>query len=170
MLTGGHIAISYLLAESAKSFGIPISNMDTLTIIVAGNITDIDLLIGLFNKKTGEAHHHNISHTPFGVLIIWLIIQFLFQLRFYLSILILISLFIHLILDDVGYWAFRWNIYKHKVPPQVNWFYPFSPFHKISMETDNKIALKNYLFKAWPIALLEILFMVFALSVYILNY
>lgn len=170
MLTGGHIAISYLLAESAKSFGIPLNNSEIYTIIIAGNISDIDFIVGLFNGKTGEAHHQNISHTPLGVLIIWLIFQILFQFSFYMSILILSALFIHLIFDDIGYWAFRLKLYKFTVLPQVNWLYPITKFHKFPLVKSNRAVLENYLFKAWPISLLELILILTALFVYFLNH
>ncbi|KKP34626.1 MAG: hypothetical protein UR23_C0035G0013 [Candidatus Roizmanbacteria bacterium GW2011_GWA2_32_13] len=59
MLTGGHIAISYLLAESPKLFGLTLSNNEIILIIISGNIVDLDFLIEFINGKTGEAHHQN---------------------------------------------------------------------------------------------------------------
>ena len=102
MLTGGHIATSYLLVETAKSIGIPLTNSEIVSSVIAGNISDFDFLYGFINGKTGEAHHQNITHTPFGVLLLWLGIILLFQLATDFSTLLLFSLFFHLILDDVG--------------------------------------------------------------------
>ena len=50
MLTGGHIAMSYLLAETPKLFGLTLTNKEILTVIIAGNIIDLDFLVGLFNS------------------------------------------------------------------------------------------------------------------------
>ena len=167
MLTGGHIAASYLLAESAKAIGIPLPNADVLNIIVAGNIIDLDFFIGFFNGKTGEAHHQNITHTPFGILLIWGGMNLLFHPSIYVSILLFISLFMHLILDDVGYWIYRLKLHKFVVNPQVNWFYPFTPFHTYPLVTNNKTILKNYLFKTWPIALIEFVLILAALVIFL---
>jgi len=65
MLTGGHIAISYLLAETPRLFGLTLINKEIISIIIAGNIVDLDFLIGFINGKTGEAHHQNLTHHCF---------------------------------------------------------------------------------------------------------
>ena len=64
MLTLGHIATSYLISIGAKNAGFPISSNEILQIVVAGNIMDVDFIIGQFTGKTGETHHQNITHTP----------------------------------------------------------------------------------------------------------
>lgn len=170
MLTGGHIAISYLLTESATSIGIPLTNNEVLGIIVAGNIVDLDFFAGFPVHKTGEAHHQNITHTPLGILLTWGGLYILFHPSYYASSLLLTSLFIHLILDDVGYWVYRLGLYPLVVNPQVNWLYPITPFHKQPLITNNKTVLKNYLFKAWPIALAEGILIVLAIIVFIRNH
>ncbi|OGG08952.1 hypothetical protein A2154_00905 [Candidatus Gottesmanbacteria bacterium RBG_16_43_7] len=169
MITGGHIAVSYLLAESAKSLGIHLTNNEVIGIIIAGNITDIDFFAGFLNGKTGEAHHQNITHTPFGILLIWGVMNLVFHPISYVSLLLLLSLLIHLILDDVGYWAYRTGIYKLAVNPQVNWLYPFTQFHKQPLITSNKVVLRNYIFKAWPIALAEGILIVLAIIIFIVR-
>lgn len=40
MLTGGHIAITYLLVRSAEYAGFPISSTDIIAIIIAGNFSN----------------------------------------------------------------------------------------------------------------------------------
>lgn len=170
MLTGGHIAISYLLAESARSFGIPLTSNEVIGVIVAGNIIDIDFLVGLLNGKTGEAHHQNVTHTPFGTILIWIGIHLLFRPSVMLSALILAAMVIHLILDDIGYWAYRLKLYTLDVHSQVNWLYPFTPFHKHPLITSNKTVLKNYLFKAWPIALAEGVLIIMAVIRFMKNH
>ena len=57
MITGGHIATSYLLAEGARHLGFPLTSGEIFQIIVAGNVIDIDFVVGQITGKTGEAHH-----------------------------------------------------------------------------------------------------------------
>ena len=45
MLTSGHIAASYILAQSVKSIGIPLTFNEVFGIIIAGNIIDLDFFI-----------------------------------------------------------------------------------------------------------------------------
>ncbi len=65
MITGGHIAISYLIAEGGKSLGIPLDSNQVLGVVIAGNLPDVDLLVGLVNGRKGELHHQNVTHIPF---------------------------------------------------------------------------------------------------------
>ena len=89
MLTGGHIATSYLLAQTAKSLGLPLIGNEVLGIIIAGNVIDLDFFVGFFTGKTGEAHHQNITHTPLGIILIWVGIHLLFRPSVMLSALLL---------------------------------------------------------------------------------
>lgn len=179
MLTGGHVAVSYLVAESARHFGLPLTNTEVLGIVIAGNIVDLDFLLGFLNGKTGEAHHQNITHTPIGVFSIWLGIDLLFHPFLYLSLSLLVIMMIHLVLDDIGYWAYKAKLYKSAVNPQINWLYPLTKFHtdqlmknnKAGLLLRNKDVLKYYLFNTWPIFLLEIILIVTALVVFLsLNF
>ena len=167
MITGGHIAASYLLAEGARRMGFPLTSNEVIQIIIAGNVMDIDFLVGLMTGKTGEAHHQNFTHTPFGAILLWAGLLLLFKPTPVLSGLFLISIFFHLILDDIGYWAYRFKIIKVKINPQINWLYPLTRFHKNKLMIGNKEVLNFYLFKAWPVALLEILLILIATIVFI---
>lgn len=169
MLTGGHVAVSYLLAESAKSFGLPLTGTDVLWTIVAGNIIDTDFFLGFLTGKTGEAHHQNITHTPIGVLLIVLGIILLFHPSLTFSFLLFLALFIHLILDDIGYWFYKLNFLKSHVNPQVNWLFPITPFHKNKLMKSNKDVLKYYLFKTWPVSLTEAGLIVLAVGLFIIR-
>lgn len=169
MLTGGHIAASYLLAETAKSFGVLLTGSETLGIIITGNIIDLDFFVGFLTGKTGEAHHQNISHTPAGILLVWIIANLLFHPSFTVALLLLISMCIHLVLDEIGYWAYRLKFYKSPVGPQVNWLYPITPFHKRKLIMNTKDVLKYYLFNAWPISLTEMAMMLVALFTFFLK-
>lgn len=158
--------MSYLLAETPKLFGLTLTNKEILTVIIAGNIIDLDFLVGLFNSKTGEAHHQNLTHTPFGILLLYFGWYLLFKPSFLLSILIIISMLFHLVLDEIGFWGYKLGLTKIKVNPQINWFYPFRRFPKIEMMTNNKEVLWFYLFKAWPIALMELILIIIALIIF----
>jgi hypothetical protein len=163
MITGGHIASSYLLAMGAKGLGISVSTSDILQIIIAGNIADIDFIYGMLINKTGEAHHQNVTHTPVGALLFFVGFWLFLTPSLDIAILILLSLFLHLILDDIGYWFYKIKFYKSKTNPQINWLFPFTQFHKEKLIEGNKEVLYFYLFKAWPVALLEIVLIVVAL-------
>lgn len=166
MLTGGHVAVSYLLAETPKLFGLTLTNKEIFTVIIAGNIIDLDFLVGLFNGRTGESHHKNLTHTPFGISLLFIGWHILFKPLFCLSILILTSMYLHLVLDDIGYWTFKLGFTKVKINPQINWLYPFKPFLKTKMMTNNKEVLGFYLLKAWPIALMELILIIIALIIF----
>jgi len=170
MLTGGHIAVSYLLAETSKLFGLTLTNKEVITIIIAGNIIDLDFLIGFFNGKTGEAHHQNLTHTPFGILLLNIGWYLLLKPSFSLSVLILVSTFLHLILDEISYWAYKLGFIKTKINPQINWLYPFKSFPKVELIKSNKESLKFYLLKAWPIALMELILIITALIILLKNF
>ena len=166
MITGGHIASSYLIAVGAKQLGLPISSTEILQIILASNVMDIDFIVGQFTGKTGEAHHQNLTHTPIGALLLLVVLILLFKPSLIIALLFLMSLFLHLVLDDAGYWMYRLNFYKTPTNPQVNWLYPATPFHKNKLIIGNKKVLNFYLFKAWPVALLELLLILIATIVY----
>lgn len=166
MLTGGHIAASYLLAETAKSLGVPLTGSYMFGIILAGNIMDIDFFIGFLTGKTGEAHHQNISHTPAGGLIFWIVVNLIFHPTLVISLLLLIVMLVHLILDEIGYWGYRLKIYRSPVNRQINWLYPFMPFHKFKLMMNTKNVLKYYLVNTWPIALTEVVIIFIALFIF----
>lgn len=167
MITGGHIASSYLLAEGAKHLGLPLSSNEVLQIILAGNVVDIDFLIGLATGKTGEAHHQNITHTPIGTLLLFIVLVLIFHPSPLLALLFLFSLFLHLILDDIGYWIYKFGLFKIPTNPQINWLYPLTAFHKNKLIKGNKEVLRFYVIKAWPIALLEFFLIILATIIFI---
>lgn len=162
MLTPGHIAISYLLAEGAKTAGLPLDTGQTVVVMLAGNISDIDFLFSKYTGKTGESHHQNITHTPVGAFIMSLIFAFLLNTSLQYYFVILTSCMLHLVLDDIGYWFYRFGLYRSKTNPQINWFYPFTKFHDHKTITDNKETLRFYLFKSWPVSILELIIIIAA--------
>lgn len=166
MLTPGHIAISYLIIKGFQHFGLPVTQNEILQTIVAGNVMDIDFLVGQFTQKTGEAHHQNISHTPLGAIIIFVVLILLFHPPITIAFILLISLIAHLVLDDVGYWMYKFKLYNTPTNPQINWLYPVTPYHKNKLITGNKNVLLFYLIKAWPVAIFELLITITAVFVF----
>lgn len=162
MLTPGHIAASFIITAGAINLGFPISSNEIWQVIIAGNIMDMDFVIGQFIGKTGEAHHQNVTHTPLGATLILLILWLFFHPTILIMTLFLIALLVHLILDDIGFWMYKLRFYKTPTNPQVNWLYPLTPFHKNKLIKGNKEVLSFYLFKAWPVALLELLLILVA--------
>jgi len=75
-------------------------------------------------------------------------------------------MFLHLVLDEIGFWTYKLGFIKTKVNPQINWFYPFKSFPKIKMMTNNNEVLQFYLLKAWPIVLTELILIITSLFVF----
>jgi len=169
MLTGGHIAASYLLAQTVKSFGLYLTGNEVLGIVIAGNVIDLDFFAGFITGKTGEAHHQNITHTPLGIITIWIVANFLFHPSVGFSLLLLTAMLLHLIMDEVGYWAYKLKLYKAVVFPQINWLYPITGFHKHELMKSNKNVLNYYLCKTWPISLTELVLIVVASVIFFLS-
>lgn len=167
MLPGGHIAASYLLAQTAKSSGFPLTDLDIFGIILAGNIIDLDFFAGFLTGKTGEAHHQNITHTPLGIIIVLAITSLIFHPTPDLSLLLFFSMLLHLVLDDISYWAYKLKLIKAAVNPQINWFYPFTGFHKKQLLKNNISVLRYYLFKTWPVSLAEMVIIIWGLFIYL---
>ena len=167
MITGGHVAISYLIAEDAKFLGVPLNGNQVLGIVLAGNLPDVDFLVGLVNGRRGELHHQNITHTPLGVFLIWLVILVLFKPDLAFSFILLASMVTHLFIDDLGNIAAKLGIYQQVASPQINWLYPFTSYSKHQLIRNNKEVLKHYLVKGWPIATIEVVLILVALAVYL---
>ena len=170
MITGGHIAASYLIAEGSKALGVPLDSNQVLGVVIAGNLPDLDFLVGLVNGRKGEQHHQNITHTPIGVLLMWLVIVILFKTWSGLSLVLLVTMIAHLFLDDLGHMAAKLGIYKRVANPQINWLYPFTPYsnHKLIMGT--KDVLRHYLVEGWSVAVLEGTLIILALIVFLIKY
>ena len=168
MLTPGHIATSYILAKSTALFGFTPTPNETTLIIIAGNIIDIDFLFGLIRGKRDDQHHAYITHTPVGIIAIWMIWFILLghaQLPF-INVLIGLSLVLHLILDDLGYLFYRLKLQALSPYPQINWFYPFTKSQVPQPPIYNQQTLKNYFSKTKMSALTELLLIAAALLIY----
>lgn len=159
--------MSYLIAEGAKHFGIDLKNEQILQIIVAGNILDIDFLVGLLNGRKGELHHQNITHTPLGALIVGIVLSIIFKVNLVISAIFLLSLFVHLLLDDLGHILAILGIYKRNPKLQINWLWPITKYPNEDRMISNKEVLRYYLIRAWPIALLELMLVIFTSYLYL---
>lgn len=122
-----HTAISYILAQSMFLRGHPPTPLEQTLIIAAGNILDLDYLIGLKFGLKGEQHHSLPTHTPLGAIIIGslLVTLFMGKISMLAATLIYISIFLHLILDESGYWLSLLKLQKISPHPQIAWLYPF---------------------------------------------
>ena len=147
MTTPAHIAFSYLLSQSLSLFGRYPTTSETLAIMVAGNIFDIDYIIGRFLGIKGDSHHNFITHTPIFIITIWLIGLIFFSHYFdhLIWIMILVSALIHLILDNASYWFSKLGWQQISKYPQINWFYPLTPFLKRKQQKDSRSFIEVYL-------------------------
>lgn len=147
MLTPSHIASSYLLAQIPGLFGLPLTGLEIGVIIFAGNVVDIDFVVGMLFGKKGDDHHAFVTHTPIAVIAMWAVaLMFLSdQLRPSVWLLSLCAGLLHLILDDVGYWFYRWGWQKLETPPQIDWFYPFQKLLRRPYEGSNINLVRKYI-------------------------
>ncbi len=165
MLFIGHIAASYILAQSPRLFGYEPSSMDLFKIIVFGNVLDLDLLVGFVTGKRGDQHHDLITHTPLFAIVAWVVFSYFFDF----NILILASLLLHLILDDIGYWFCKLGLQEVSSYPQINWGYPFTTFtSKEKRVAGNKMIISNYLKKAKANVVLEIVLLISAILIMVI--
>ncbi len=169
MLTPAHIASSYLLSQVPCLFGQPLSSYDVTTVILAGNVLDLDFLLGYLRNKKGDDHHNFVTHTPLFVFVVWTICLLLFPHIFssLLWMLIFVSAMIHLGLDDIGYWFCRFEWQKISKYPQINWLYPFAPFQSRKYHGTNRSLLKDYFQKARVNVFLEVTLIFSAIVVFL---
>jgi hypothetical protein len=164
MLPPGHIAASYILIKSVELTGFRISGAETLVVLAASIVLDFDLLPA---QRLKINHHDLISHTPLGAFIFWLI--FIFIAGNYLSfegqLLILISLLLHLVLDEAGFWLCRLKLQGISREPQITWLYPWAKFPRRQNPGAFKLSFfKDYFQKAKANVFLEIVFVIIALT------
>ena len=167
----GHIAGSYLLAKSSQLLGYGISSREILSIVVAGNVLDLDLFFGFLLGKKGDQHHDFITHTPFMAVTLWTAFELFYGSNFSLTtnILILVSLLLHLVLDDIGYWFWKLGLREVSSYSQINWAYPFTKFQSAKKRiANNNETLNNYFRKAKANIVLEIVLALTAILIFIL--
>ena len=165
MLPPGHLAASYILIKSASVFGFNLSFPETLAVLASSLILDFDIIFAPFLKKS---HHDLASHTPLGVLVIWLVIILLFGncLSPAAKILILLSFFLHLVLDESDFWLCKLKLQEISEERQINWLYPLtkSPDRKTVYEKHflDFSWLGDYVRKAKTNVFLEIILIIIA--------
>jgi len=165
MLPPGHIAASYILIKSAEIFGFKISLPEIMLILAASIVLDFDLIAAHRLKKS---HHDFFTHTPFGVLLIWLAFILLFgaNLSLVAKILVLAAFFTHLFLDESGFWLCKAGFQEVSQEPQINWLYPIKEFktRQESFPLNAKFLLYYYQ-KAKANVFLEIILSLIALLI-----
>jgi len=127
MLTPGHLAASYLISQSVRFKGHVLTTKEVLFIMASGYVLDLDLLITpLFNVKPSY-HHFLPTHTPLFVVLVSLLGVVLLKKRIKPLVLglAIISIFSHLVFDDIGYWLQLIGLQEESKIPQIFWFYPF---------------------------------------------
>lgn len=169
MLTPAHVASSYLLSQIPRLFGQPLSTDEVATVILAGNIIDLDFLFGYLRNKKGDDHHNFLTHTPLFVFIVWIMGFLLFSSTFsFLAwVLILGSGLLHLVLDDTGYWFCKLGWQEISKYPQINWLYPLAPFKSRKYHGTNRSLLKDYFQKARVNVFLEVTLIFSAIVVFL---
>lgn len=167
MLTFGHTAFSYLLSQPPRFTGKKLTKKEVIFIVICGNLFDVDFIVPYFFGFPGGAHHYFPTHTPLMGIIYSFILYGIFRKKLQLKVLILgfISLFSHLIFDDLSYWFYLVGLEKFGTP-QIFWLYPFDPRREIAIKQvleiwsytkiTNMDVLRNYIFTAPKLFLLEI--------------
>ena len=122
-----HLPASYILIKSADLLGYHVSLTEGFLILAAGIVLDFDLLTSRFSNKT---HHDLLTHTPFGVFLIWLTFIIIFggSLSLIGKVLILLSFLLHLLLDELNHWVCFWKTKKTDKLFEINWLYPLTKF------------------------------------------
>lgn len=129
MLPPGHLASTYILIRAAEGLGFRLSPLETLAVLFSGLVLDFDMVPSQLLRR----HHHDLfTHTPFGSLVLWLIFVFIpgIPLSADAKVLILLSLWLHLVLDQAGYWLCRLGLPGVSQESQITWQYPRRPFPK----------------------------------------
>lgn len=174
MLPFGHLSAGYLISRLSSK---KLLKKELILVLAASIILDLDLLLPpLFGFPHG-AHHYFPIHTPLFVICFLLIFNLIFGHRFSSISLKLsaLTLFFHLVLDDLSHWLSLLNIGPY-VPPQILWLYPFDPRSVealryaqeifINQQTSNLDIINSYLFHTPALFYLEILLTLITLVVY----
>ena len=173
----GHLAVSYLLTQAPLLFGIKLSPLEEIYIVASGYLPDLDLLFARFFVRQEANHHLMPTHTPLFVLGIFLL-SFLFLgnlFRVIMIVLALAAMFLHLVLDDIGYWFAKLGWQKVSKDPQIFWFYPFDKRRKRFADSildsegnvSNRDILISYISGAKVNVALEIILAIFGIWIFI---
>ena len=165
----GHIATTYIIAFSLSLiFNVQISWYEMALIIVFANIIDFDYLIGRVFGKKGEAHHSFITHTPFGIFILWLIFSFtvFYKSLWEIKAILLITMLFHLVLDEVQYILYRAGIQPETPHKQINWLYPIKKHEPKQLERKKA---KEIAKKMRPLLISESVIILIAVLLFVWN-
>lgn len=166
MLPPGHLAASYILVKSAEIFGFKVSLPETMLILAASVVFDFDLIVANRLKKS---HHELITHTPFGVFLIWLVFVLLFgnYLSIMTRVLILASLFLHLLLDEISMRFYKLGWQQQSMWVEINWLYPFKKFKDHQKPEILKFSvISDYIRNAKVNVIMEILMVILAILIF----
>lgn len=123
-----HFAVTFLLVKLVEAiFGIHLTGIETVIIVIIGNILDFDYLLARVLGINGAGHHGMPTHTFFGILAISLIVAVPLTFLFspIVPILIFVSLLIHIIIDDSERFLYWTRIRNKPKQFEINWLYPF---------------------------------------------
>ena len=162
MLPFGHLGASYLLTKISRK----LSALEILLILFGAIAPDLDLPISFWLQKS---HHDLITHTPLGILLIWLVLALIFRKKLSTPgrVLLFLSLLTHLLLDEVGYWFYLLGFQSISNQPQINWFYPLTAFPIRTEVIFFPSFLIEYLTKAPANVLAEIILTILAGAVFL---
>ncbi len=176
MLTLGHLSASYLISQIPTIYGVPLTSAEQILVVGAGYVLDLDLLIAKFFVKR-EAYHHLLpTHTPLFVIILSTFAFILLKNVFSSTVLLLsfISMMIHLVLDDLGYWFCKMGLQKVSEIPQIFWLYPFDIRRQhyvknwqFESNISNHGIIKSYITKAPANVISELLLFTLAILVFL---
>lgn len=171
MTTLGHITSSYILANASRLVGVSPTDSEILITVLAGNILDLDVIAGVLLKKRGDEHHNFITHSPFGALLIYIPIAVLLAYfeNYFLLILIPLAFLLHLVLDDISYWFYRFGFQQISKYPQINWLYPVRKGRTDNWSPSNRYAIITYFKKARVNVAIELIFLVVAVLLFIYS-
>jgi hypothetical protein len=157
MTHAGHLSISYILARIALSVGFPLEGQEILLLLIAGILPDADFLLSFLHSNAGDVHHRFPTHTPFGLFCIWVLLSVLLPHHSYhFYVILLITFFVHLVLDDVGYWLCKLRLQKISPYRQIQWFFPFERFPEDHYKATRGQIFKTYLRDARASVILEL--------------
>lgn len=167
MTTLGHISASYLLTQFAISLGYPLTPWEVQGIVIAGVIPDLDLFLSFLHPNAGDVHHRFPTHTPIGLFILWTaIVVFLWSHSSTFLLLLLISFFIHLCLDDLGFWLCRQGLQQISPYRQIQWLYPLERFTLNHYRASRSKIFHTYFSDARVSVILELILICSAIFVY----
>ena len=147
-----HLPASYLMVKFVELFGISFSLSETAIIAISGIIPDFDLILGFILRR---GHHRIFTHTPIWMVVIWLVIIGLRELigvglSLSAIILILCSLMLHLVLDDLGWWFHRLGLQSNNCGPQIIWLYPIQKMPNDENQNLKITSIVNYCLESLP--------------------